>query len=54
MLQPEIYGHPHNICSTCPPPGRKLPGELSATLPHLSGTIYLLTFANLSHPADFE
>ena len=23
MLQPEIYDHPHNICSTCPPSGRR-------------------------------
>jgi len=24
MLQPEIYSHPHNTCSICPPPGRKV------------------------------
>jgi hypothetical protein len=23
VLQPEIYDHPHNICSTCPPSGRR-------------------------------
>jgi hypothetical protein len=54
MLQPEICGHPHNICSMCLLSGSKQLGEeFSATLLHLSGTIYLLTFAGVSHSTVF-
>jgi len=54
MLQPEICDHPHNTCSTCPPPRCRKLSELSAMLLHLFGKVYLLTFSNLSHSVVYE